>query len=63
MTKSVFVTGGCYGTGFAVAERFAQERYDVFVSGRDKNKVDTAAKTISEKYGVYSKGYQTSDFS
>ena len=62
MTKSVFITGGCYGTGYAVAVRFAEEGYNVFISGRDKNKAATAAKSISEKYGVYAKGYQTTTF-
>ena len=62
MDKSVFITGGCYGTGYAVAERFAKEGYNVFISGRDKNKADAAAKAISEKYGVCAKGYQTSTF-
>ena len=62
MNKSVFVTGGCYGTGYAVAERFAIEGYNVFVSGRDKSKANDAAKAISEKYGVYAKGYQTLSF-
>lgn len=62
MSKSVFVTGGCYGTGYAVAERFAKEGYNVFISGRDKSKADDAAKAISEKYGVCAKGYQTSTF-
>lgn len=62
MNKSVFVTGGCYGTGYAVAERFAKEGYNVFVSGRDKSKANDAAKAISEKYGVYAKGYQTLSF-
>lgn len=62
MRKSVFVTGGCYGTGYAVAERFAKEGYNVFVSGRNQSKADDAAKEISEKYRVYAKGYQTSSF-
>lgn len=62
MDKSVFVTGGCYGTGYTVAERFAKEGYNVFVSGRDKSKVNDATKAISEKYGVYAKGYQTLSF-
>lgn len=62
MCKSVFVTGGCYGTGYAVVERFAKEGYNVFISGRDKSKADDAAKAISEKYGVYAKGYHTSTF-
>lgn len=63
MTKSVFITGGCYGTGYAIAEKFAQEGYNIFVSGRDKDKADAAAKGISEKYRVYAKGYRTADFS
>ena len=62
MNKSVLITGGCYGTGYAVAERFAQEGYNIFVCGRDKSKADAAAKAISEKYGVCAKGYQTSTF-
>ncbi len=60
--KSVFITGACYGAGYAVAEQFAREKYNVFISGRDKNKAETAAKSISEKYGVYAKGYQTVTF-
>ncbi len=62
MTKSVFVTGGCYGTGYAVAERFAREGYNVFISGRDQSKANAAAKAISEKYNVYAKGYRTEKF-
>ena len=62
MSESVFVTGGCYGTGYAVVERFAKEGYNVFISGRDKNKADNAAMAISEKYGVCAKGYRTSTF-
>lgn len=62
MEKAVFVTGGCYGTGYAIAERFAREGINVFVSGRDKDKADKAAKEISGKYGVYAKGYRTEKF-
>ena len=36
MKKTVFVTGGAYGTGYAIAERFAKEGYTVFISGRDE---------------------------
>ncbi len=63
MNKAVFVTGGCYGTGFAIAKRFAQENYDVFISGRDKEKADIAAKRLAEEYDVFAKGYQTTNFS
>ena len=62
MEKSVFITGACYGTGFAIAERFAKENYNVFISGRDFEKAEEAAKNISEKYNVFAKGYKTANF-
>ena len=57
MKKSVFVTGAHDGTGFAIASRFASEGYDVFVGSRDIEKADSAARKLTEKYGIYSKGY------
>lgn len=62
MNKSVFVTGGCYGTGYAVAECFAKEGYCVFLSGRNAERAKTAAKKLEEKYKVFAKGYQTIKF-
>lgn len=62
MNKAVFVTGGCYGTGYAVCERFAKEGYCVFLSGRNAEKAKTAAEGIKSKYGVFAKGYQTTKF-
>ena len=50
MKKSVFVTGAHDGTGFAIAERFAKEGYDVFVGSREQDKADDAAKKLQEKY-------------
>ena len=57
MNKSVFVTGATYGTGYAIAERFAEEGYTVFIGSRRTEDSAAAAKKISEKYGVFSKGY------
>lgn len=57
MQKSVFVTGACIGTGKAIAERFAKEGYDIFISGRNGDKAQDVAKEIAEKYGVKAKGY------
>ena len=34
MKKSVFITGATNGTGYAIAERFAKEGYDVFIGSR-----------------------------
>ena len=57
MKKSVFVTGAHDGTGFAIAERFAKEGYDVFVGSRERVKADTAAAKLHDIYGIFSKGY------
>jgi len=62
MSKSVFVTGAAYGTGYAIAEKFAKEGYNIFISGRECEKVESSAKKLSEEYGVYAKGYQTTKF-
>lgn len=62
MNRSVFITGAAYGTGFAIAERFAKENYNIFISGRDFEKIEVAAKKLSDRYGVYAKGYQTVNF-
>lgn len=63
MKKTVFITGGCYGTGFAIAERFAKENYNVFISGRNEEKINTAVELLTKKYKIYAKGYRTSEFS
>ena len=62
MTKSVFVTGATNGTGFAIAERFASEGYAVFIGSRNLENSITAAQKIADKYGVFTKGYQTEIF-
>ena len=62
MSKTVFVTGAAYGTGFAIAQKFAQEGYNIFLSGRNEERVQKAAACIAEKYGVCAKGYQTVAF-
>ena len=62
MNKSVFITGAASGTGFAIAQKFAKEGYDVFISGRDQSKLDSAANELKEKYNIYAKGYKTSLF-
>ena len=62
MTKSVLITGACYGTGYAIAERFAKEGYTVFITGRDIEKIKAAEKSLNEKYGITVKGYRTEKF-
>ncbi len=58
MEKSVFITGAQMGTGFAIAERFACEGYAVFIGCRRGEEAQRSAERISEKYGVFSKGYE-----
>lgn len=62
MRKSVFITGGASGTGYAIACRFAKEGYTVFIGSRDGEKACTAARAISEIYGVFAQGYETKVF-
>ena len=63
MKKSVFVTGAAYGTGHAIAQRFAEEGWNVFISGRSAEQIEAAVSSLSEKYGVFVKGFVTTEFS
>ena len=58
MKKSVFITGAVVNTGFGIAERFAKEGYAVFIGSRKKEGAEVAAQKITEKYGVFTKGYE-----
>ena len=57
MKKAVFVTGASGGTGFACAERFAKEGFDVFITSREAYKAQEAAKEIAQKHGVFAMGF------
>ncbi len=57
MKKATLVTAGATGTGLAIAERFAREGRDVFISARKAEQAESAAAMLSEKYGVFAKGY------
>jgi 3-oxoacyl-[acyl-carrier protein] reductase len=46
MTRTVLVTGGTKGIGRAVAERFAADGAEVFITGRRADTVETAAKEL-----------------
>ena len=62
MNKSSFITGAASGTGYAIACRFAKEGYSVFLGSRQLAQAQTAARKISDTYGVFAKGYQTEIF-
>lgn len=57
MKKAMFVTGGTVGTGLATAEKFAKDGYAVFITSRGEDRAQKAAEYITEKYGVFAKGY------
>lgn len=58
MNKAVFITGAQTGTGYAIAERFAKEGYDVFITSRRGADAEKSAKILADKYGVFTKGYE-----
>ncbi len=58
MKKAVFITGAQSGTGFGIAEAFARAGWDVFITSRKGHEAVDSAKALSEKYGIFSKGYE-----
>ena len=57
MSNAVFITGAQSGTGYAIAELFAKQGWDVFLTSRAEEKARQAAERLSEQYGVFAKGY------
>lgn len=59
MNKTVIVTGGNVGhTGYAIAERFAKEKYDVVITCRKTEAVNEAVNKLKADYGVNAYGFQ-----
>lgn len=58
MKKAVFITGAQSGTGYGIAEKFAKEGYDVFITSRRGADAKKSAKSLSDTYGIFSKGYE-----
>lgn len=54
---TVLITAGAKNTGFAIAEKFAENGYDVAITSRSSEEIAKAAAAIREKYGVKVKGY------
>lgn len=57
MSNAVFITGAQSGTGYGIAELFAGNGWDVFITSRSEEKATASAKTLAETYGVFAKGY------
>ena len=58
MNKAVFITGAQSGTGYGIAEYFAKQGWDVFLTSLWGNQADEAAKRLTADYGIFSKGYE-----
>lgn len=56
--SAVFITGAQSNTGYGIAELFAKNGWDVFITSRNGEEAEKAAKKLSETYGVFSKGYE-----
>lgn len=46
------ITGASKGIGFAIAETFAKEGYNLFINSRNKEEIELTGKTLSEKFGI-----------
>lgn len=56
--SSVFITGAHSGTGYGIAEHFAKNGWDVFITSRRGTDAVKSAKTLADTYGVFAKGYE-----
>lgn len=52
MRKIAFVTGATAGIGKATAEVFAQNGWDVIITGRRKERLEEAARNLKEDYKI-----------
>lgn len=57
MANAVFITGAQMGTGYVIAETFAKQGWDVFITSRTEEKAQVAAEKLAKDYGVFAKGY------
>ena len=58
MNKAVFITGAQEGTGYGIAEFFAKQGWDVFITSRRGNEAVAAAEKLSNTYRIFAKGYE-----
>jgi 3-hydroxy acid dehydrogenase/malonic semialdehyde reductase len=52
MNKIVFITGATAGIGEACAHKFAENKYDVIISGRREERLQKFTSDLRNKYGV-----------
>ena len=57
MNKVIFITGATKNTGLAIAEKFAENGYDVALTSRRADDAQNTAEHLSKKYGIKAAGY------
>ena len=58
MNKAVFITGAHSGTGYGIAEHFAKQGWNVFITSRRGAEAEKSAKVLSDTYNIFAKGYE-----
>ncbi len=51
--KNVLITGATSGIGESCAHKFAQEGCDVIITGRNKEKLESLSKELTDRYGIH----------
>ncbi len=57
MNRTALVTGATDGTGYAIAERFAKDGWNVAITSRELARAQAAASALKEQYGVETFAY------
>lgn len=52
MKRTVFVTGATSGFGKAIAEKFAQQQYDLIIAGRREERLLAMKAQLEEEFGI-----------
>lgn len=58
MGNAVFITGAQSGTGYGIAEFFAKQGWDVFITSLRGEEAERAAEILTKDYGIFAKGYE-----
>ena len=58
MNKAVFITGAQAGTGYGIAELFAKNGWNVFITSRRGEDAEKAAQKLASDYNIFAKGYE-----
>lgn len=52
MNKTVLITGATAGIGKACAEKFASQQYNLILTGRRQERLDTMQDDLQQKFGI-----------